>query len=451
MTRRWPFGLVTVVVIAIAVAIAVGSQGAKPPGATSTISTTATLPPTAGPSALPTARPTATPISTPEPPPSQSPDPLASPTGMRWEVALEKSRQPSTGSFYPVAWSGGFVALDEGRQRMEGMWLSADGHRWRSRALPFRGSELGTWAMPLERGLALINNHGNLITAGFDIWTSTDGREWVQLGGLSIVPKDPKNQVQASIFVVRNQFVVVATIGRMLCCGLGPSPLAAAASTSRAQVRLRMAATAAATEDGQWVYLSDDAVTWERHRVRGARSLGSITWADGAYEGIAFGPDGLTITRSADLIEWEMVAPLPVDMDPDGPHQLVRTTDGYVLMGDTGYARGTTTGPHMTLWTIDGEGAATEVFDREGWGPGDVASVASTVVVVGYEFSEHDELARPLALVSVDGGSTYELSAGWPGMVGGRFSSVAIADGAVVAGMYAPTAETRQVFAAKLP
>jgi hypothetical protein len=134
--------------------------------------------------------------------------------------------------------------------------------------------------------------------------------------------------------------------------------------------------------------------------------------------------------------------------------EFVASGDGYVLAADTHDARGAPNGrgPHLTIWQVSRDGAFTEVFDRVGWQVESLASDGAAVVMVGEDYNESDALRDALALVSTDGGATFAISAGWPGMAATKcLGPLAIHGHTAVAGSECGIEGAPEILVADLP
>ncbi len=449
MTKRrgfaWPAGLLVVVVVGIAVAVGVSNQKAQPqeppspstqvaalPSASPTPSRTqvpATTIPTATPAPSPIPIPTPTrnpgPIPTPRTPepsrppePTPTPDPLASPTGLQWDVALPKLKGTQH-YLEPIAWSGGFAALDDRIQSQARLWLSPDGHHWTRYRLPFWPTVFGTQVVAFHDGLVLARISQVGITGfRFEVWMSGDGKTWQQRGSIATAAETPGYVASGELVALGDRLAVYGYIGPYNSGGVHP------AST---------AATAAQSELGQWVWTSADGRSWRRQRVQGVGTdgVGISGWTDQGFVGIRGNGSRGWLVRSPDGIHWKTIAPLPAKVDLDSPAELVATASGYVLAADT-LERGECC--QLTVWHVSRSGVFTQILEQFHWEANGLAADGATVVVTSYEYHGLEARTDPLALVSRDGGKSFALSAGWPALQGTDcLREVAVNHGTVVA------------------
>jgi hypothetical protein len=437
--RPSPLALVAVIVVGVAVVVGVGSQypqasatpslnpnpalvaqSSSSPDAITTSHSTPSLAPSVGFIGTPV------PIVGASPFHSATPDPFGSPTGMAWEVVV-----PALGDnrriYRPVAWPGGFAALEAVEQNADTIWFSADGLNWTSTALnvPFRVSPGALQAFGGRLLLVDAHSHGSPIGESITLWWSRDGRHWDRGGSIDIAAETPEYVARGSLRVLGNRLAVVSYIGPNTCCGARPG---------RGVIPARSSAAGARDELGMWVWTSDDGVDWVKQRMRGlgVDSLDVITSDQGGIAGIRVGTDGAFFVRSTDGIQWATLGPLPADVDPYALGALVGTPDGHVFAADTAEARDEPYDGHtrLTVWRVSADGVFTEVFEQRDWEVHWLLATGNSVVGIGYDYDPtSDASRRPLALVSTDSERTFTLSAGWPALEDlGCIGQVAMSD-----------------------
>jgi hypothetical protein len=339
--------------------------------------------------------------------------------GLRWEEGL-----PSLGDDWrglePIAWSGGFAALESVFGEVSAVWVSTDGFRWASQELPGTPSE-NVSLVAFRDGLVLSDILGDYRHPTFRLRHSTDGRNWKLLGQVGIDPETPGYVGGGNLTAIGDRLALIAYIGPDTCCGALP----AHDSTGSGWPNSGHAAAAPGTDElGMWAWTTDDAITWTKERMRGLGNdgLSVMTPAARGFVGIREHVPENWLVQSADGIEWHRIGTLPPDVNLYSAVQLQATDDGYVLAADTAESRGAVrgAGPHLTIWRVSLDGTFTEVFDRTGWQLLGLAARGSTVLMTGHDYSPFVQGQHALALVSRDAGASFELSAGWPAMTAGR-------------------------------
>jgi hypothetical protein len=143
---------------------------------------------------------------------------------------------------------------------------------------------------------------------------------------------------------------------------------------------------------------------------------------------------------------------VPAEVDLSSATELVASEGGYVLAADAARDNPTGRGPHLTIWQISTDGRFTEVFDQASWQVISLASDGPAVVMTGYIYDGgYTELQHPIALVSLDQGATFSLSAGWPDLEAATcIGPVAIHDLVAIAGSACSQTPAPEVLVARL-
>jgi hypothetical protein len=360
-------------------------------------------------------------VSPPQPvslPPDQSASPLLShspaptqterPGVLHWDVVL-----PGIGSTQDrlnglVAWAGGFASVEIHRSRASGLWLSADGRTWSRDAMPFKPDQFDTLVFPFSNGLALVDVRESFSV--FDIWYSTDGHDWKKLSSLDVREGASGARVLATMYSLGDRLVALGGPCPPPCSG-GSVDLPLGSSLAASAMSPATAAHSDSTDTGVFAWWTADGRKWTKQRVTGIPDdllmvLGSD---DALLLGIDFGQEPVHLLRSSDGIAWHDVATLPGDVNAYSPVEVVPTPTGYVLAADTVEARGPTSGNRLTIWSGTANGKWTEKFDAVGQAPESAAASGSTVVIGGE--GDSDSLGgTAFAVVSVDGGATFDVT-----------------------------------------
>jgi hypothetical protein len=364
--------------------------------------------PTTQQSSMPSPSSQASPLQPSSIPPTQSPPPLLSQGGIHWDVVL-----PGIGTTQDrlnglVAWAGGFSSVEIHRNRASGLWLSLDGRAWSRNAMPFKPDQFDTLVFPFRNGLALVDVRESFSV--FDIWYSTDGREWKQLSSLDVREGASGQRVLASMYSLGDRLVALGGPCSPPCSG-GSVDLPLGLTLAASAMSPATATRSDLTDSGIFAWWTTDGRKWTKERATGIPDdlfmvLGSH---DGVLLGIAFGQEPVHLLRSSDGIAWHDVATLPRDVNPYSPVEVVLTPTGYVLAADTAEARGPTSGNRLTVWSGTASGKWTEKFDAVGEAPESAAALGSTVVIGGE--GDSDSLSgTAFAVVSVDGGATFDVT-----------------------------------------
>jgi hypothetical protein len=433
----WPAGLIVTVVIGIAVAVAVAGQKPTP---------SPTAPPQA--SLVPSSSPAVPPISTATPTRSTTgagPSPTASPTagapvptGIRWDQALG-SLGLHRHFLQPIAWEGGFAALDDRTLRRTRLWLSADGHSWTARRLPFHATGFGTELLAYRDSLVTAQRHGDIRSTRFDVWLSGDGTRWEHRGSVATSAATPGFVSGGNLVALGERLAVIGYVGPNTCCGARPGQPAPGRAIAR-------------TELGTWAWISDDGRSWERTRIRGVGTdpMGVFGRTDAGYVGVRNDGTAAWIIHSADGLHWTSFAQVPPEVDLDGYWLVAPTADGYVLAADTGDQ--SPSGYDMTVWRVSPDGAFSRVLEQADRQLSGLAAQGQTVVVLSDEFHAADPRTGATALVSSDGGATFDVSAGWPDMAATDcLHSVVIRERVAVAGGGCEVQDGPSLYVADLP
>jgi hypothetical protein len=406
------------------------------------------------PSTLPTSPGSPTSSSSPSQSPSSNPSPtevpLTSPIGVRWDPVLSVPRRKGGTPFFPMVWSGGFATLEFDQNDARRLWTSPDGYSWQSRRLPFATDHSDTTALPFKGGLALGKMYGGLTGWKFDVWTSMDAEHWDRRGTVDTTPDVPGFQVGARMISTGTGLVVLEEVGTDLCCGNIAPPGGPLVGLT---VRGLAAVTATQAEaSGAWGWVLSDGTTWTKQPLTGLDGhvpfILDSSDTDVLAAGISNGE--LSLLRSTNGIDWQAVAPLPSGISLSSPLEIAHVPDGYLIAADTIRARGPTHGARLTIWTGSGDGVWSEVLDHVGWGADEVDAVGSTVVVSS-DFPTQLFNEKPLALISTDGGTTFDVSAGWSGLDEGCYWSIALRLPTAVAGMNCSPGQVARLFAATMP
>lgn len=323
----------------------------------------------------------------------------STPTGLAWREAQAPFDREDVGIVDVTAHGEGFAALGmpgsfsdhPGAARV---WLSDTGAAWHQSAESFPGVD-GTRAS-LDRIVAVA---GRLVAVGHDgsrlmTWSSADGDSWRR------APDDPSlDATHRHDTGIRPGLVIdgvaASADGRLLVVGHAPY--------GRSGVARR-------------VWASDDGRSWERLATEG---LGP-----GVIRDVAVSPSGfLAVTcctdaadgaprllTSTDGSDWQLVGVLPVGVDRvlwDAP------VGKYVAAGRLSLPDGLEA---AAVWTSV-DGVAWHMSVRTQWaGMIDMTLLAAgrTLVLATPGFDSDMGWSWWSALVSVDGGDTWQASAGWP-------------------------------------
>ena len=380
------------------------------------------------------------------------PDPLAAGTGVRWDVALGSLGDRRRLS--PIAWSGGFAALDANVDRHHRMWLSADGRSWTSHGLPRPLNARGTTLLAFRGSLVLVDVSYVVRGSVYDIWMSRDGLTWAQRTTLSTLAALPNDVEFGSMMALGNRLALFSYISPQGSGGARPASIDGAYQLSPRYPRDGAAMSRGApilSERGMYLLTSSDGRAWTRQRMKGvAHDFINVFSAEpGSVDGIREIGSRFWLVHSRNGIRWQAVAPLPQQIGEGDIFTLVATTDGYVLSADTGEAHALA-GPALTVWRVSRGGTFTQVFDRVQWGGTGLEASGATVVITGNASSRAE---RAFALVSTDSGATFQISAGWPAMqsAAGCFGAVAIRDGTAVASSACTIDPSSTLLVAELP
>jgi hypothetical protein len=338
---------------------------------------------------------------------------------------------------WPVAWKGGFAALQSVNGDARTIWLSSDGVAWSDHRLPGRFDSFGLLAFGDRLALGEHHQDASFSRSRVTVWWSSDGRSWERGGTVDAIADTPGYAAGGGLGVLGDRLAVVSYIQPYSCCG-GAQPGRPYDDRGSAARPAFHGAAAARDELGMWAWTSTDGVAWTKERMRGlgTDSLGLITHGRQGFLGIRAGNKGGSFIRSDDGIAWEALGPVPPGVDLYSSVEMVSSGDGFVLAADTGQTIRTpgVAGPHLSVWRVAIDGSFRTVFDHAGWQLMSLAADGPVVVASAHDYSPYPELERAFALTSTDGGATFDLSAGWPGMdTATCIGPVAVHDGSAVA------------------
>ena len=412
-------------------ATAVSSTPATAP-ATGPISTPAT-----GPASLPSPAPTVGPTTVPAPTPTTG----LSQTGPEWQVALDGFSATGIGLSQPIRWHGGFAVLEQVAETTTALWTSADGRHWASQPLPFRPVGTVRDLLPYRDGLALAQFVSSGRDNRFDIWTSADGKVWQNAGGATLDHEANDLHFSASVVSVGDGLAVIATIVRGICCGVVSPPGSLAAGVLIGGAGQSSAGEPSADPAvGVFAWTSPNGVRWTKHRLQGfgTDSLSVIGTLQGDLLAVRHQPV-LRLVRSPDAVHWTSVAALPGVVDPDSSLEIGSVQGRLIIAADTAVH-----GTNVTIWSGAPHDSWSQVLLRQGWEVHSIAVDGGTAILGG-------DFAGPFALVSRDGGSTWEEGGAFRGVGSNCDAWVALAGETAIAVLNCGGGQTPRVLVADLP
>jgi hypothetical protein len=364
---------------------------------------------------------------------------------LAWDVAIE-AKVPFK-YVEPIAWHGGFAALDWRDRDPLKLLVSADGRNWSHRRLPVHEKRPNLTLLAFRRGLVLahgvvVNGHG-----GYQIWFSRDGISWARRGAVAPTARTPGYGLGGRLLVVRNRLAYLAFIGPPNGSG-GARPgtwaeSAAAVGSGSASPR---------GERGTWAWTSSDGVSWKRERARGLGRayVGRLTSTERGLAGFLM-RGHVWLVESADAVSWHKTAFVPTAIS-ESLGGYTGTEEGFIFAEQQLAPRPRAEWPHLRLWRVTQSRGFSLVADAalsEIWG---IASVASTIVVAAAYGDGAADPGRPFVLVSNDGGATFEKSQGWPALEGTHcLVHPVIAGRTVVVAAGCPTPGAALLIVADLP
>ena len=338
------------------------------------------------------------------------------PMGMPWRPVMGRAPPADTRAILSTAWAGGFASVHIGTDRVMTVWSSSDGSAWKRAVLP-RGIQAVTALLPLGDGVAIIANERRFEPVWrFDVWTSTDGRRWRRVARRRLAMpsrfKDRRRLVHG-FHSVGGRVIAIESFTTQACCGTR-SPSAFLAAQRRNP-----------EPDATFTWSTSNGKSWTRQPTRGARGYpGShfghlISQSDDELL-VMWQDDRHSISSSRDGARWRRVGSYPPELDPDSPSALARTDGGYVIAGDP-LEGGNGMGNVLAVWTGDGHGDWSRVFERFSSSPRAIIADGTVVIVAASTLDpttfDSDETADlSTVIVSTDSGATWNEDLGWIGV-----------------------------------
>jgi hypothetical protein len=376
----------------------------------------------------------ATPAVGAEVPPEDLADPALvvdpAPTGHPWRPVLGPFAKDGA-LFNATAGRGQFAMTRVVERGPAEIWASTDGRRWSRSVAPRTGGSVeGTRLWFGRKGWVYVEltSERPLEEQTLTFWRSRGLERWTRLGTLRLTV--PPALRGCMLWVegfgeTADGLVVTADLCRRDCCG---------SITPGVRV-LAQNFPIIPGKGGVFSWTSPDGADWTRHRATGV-ATGTLTSYVQDGPGVAAILDqGVTgiLVRSTDGIAWRPVSTVPPEVDLQNGPTIVPAGDGWVVTGDVSTAAGVTTGNQARVWRVDRDGTWAQVLDLPHTSVNAGTSDGSRVMLTGTDqrFDEAPDVGW--TRLSLDGGRTWELSTGWPGMVGICFSSLALRDELAVA------------------
>lgn len=356
--------------------------------------------------------------------------PLAGPTpsGPAWTAGVLTGGRGTLEQI--VRWRGGYAALGHdvdpsGWQPRWRLWTSTDGRTWNA-----------VWRQPpgLTRDIEMariIGHRGGLtvvagVTSGLAVWRSKDGRRYRRLPDQPGLRRPPRLIGPSEYSFGLGS--LTASRGRLRVAGswryhdcLSGCPLWDVTWTSADGRTWRRTATPVRTSDGAF---STPVVT----TPSGYAAMGAGWCRPDADETVC----RHALWRSRDGVRWRPMAGANVQDRAPVALATDRAT-GRMLLLVSGRDE-----PAPGLFTLDADGWRTvDVPFPLGWSGAGIAVSGDTIVLTGSRWFGTDDV-RAEAIVSVDGGASWSVSAGWPALFDG-VSAPLIAEDLIVAGAGDPT------------